>query len=250
MGADREYLLQSIMQPREVGAGLSKRSDQQAKLFERLGLVAESVASVFGKVCEVVVHDLRNPEQSVVKIVHGHITGRAVGSTVLEGPKDDMGMEKIVEGGPPDSTTGAYRSTTVDGRPLKSSTAVFYDDDGKPLASFCINWDLTIFESLSDIVNVINADLVFEGDQASAAVETTDPRKATREIIDQVIASMGKPVYLMGKSEKMEAVGTMRKHGVFLIKGGVDMAAEVLGVSRYTVYGYLSEIKNRSAVEE
>jgi predicted transcriptional regulator YheO len=35
----------------------------------------------------------------------------------------------------------------------------------------------------------------------------------------------------------------MQEKGLFIVRGGVEMAARVLGVSRYTDYNYLDEIK-------
>lgn len=48
------------------------------------------------------------------------------------------------------------------------------------------------------------------------------------------------------KKEKVEIVRQMQKKGLFIVRGGVEMAARVLGVSRYTVYNYLDEIKNNT----
>lgn len=48
------------------------------------------------------------------------------------------------------------------------------------------------------------------------------------------------------KKEKVEIVRQMQEKGLFIVRGGVEMAARVLGVSRYTVYNYLDEIKKSS----
>jgi len=45
----------------------------------------------------------------------------------------------------------------------------------------------------------------------------------------------------------MLAVDQMRQRGIFLIRSSVDMVAKGLGVSRFTIYNYLDELK-RSAV--
>ncbi|RBH49962.1 hypothetical protein C3F00_035265, partial [Pseudomonas sp. MWU13-2860] len=45
------------------------------------------------------------------------------------------------------------------------------------------------------------------------------------------------------KADKKQAVAQMLEQGLFIVKGGVERAAEALGVSRYTVYNYLDEIR-------
>ena len=65
------------------------------------------------------------------------------------------------------------------------------------------------------------------------------------EVIGEAIAKFGKPVALMNKDEKTLAVDAMKKNGLFIVKGGVERAAKALGVSRFTVYNYLDELKRR-----
>lgn len=45
------------------------------------------------------------------------------------------------------------------------------------------------------------------------------------------------------KKVKLLAVQKMQERSIFLIKGGVEKAAEALGVTRYTIYNYLEELK-------
>lgn len=45
--------------------------------------VVEGIAATFGPVCEVVLHDYRNPEKSVVAVA-GSVTGRTVGGAMSE----------------------------------------------------------------------------------------------------------------------------------------------------------------------
>ncbi|MFZ2034059.1 MAG: PAS domain-containing protein, partial [Candidatus Dormiibacterota bacterium] len=55
--------------------------EQLPALFELLGRVANAAVSTIGADCEVVVHDLREPEHSVVAI-SGTLTGRQVGAPI------------------------------------------------------------------------------------------------------------------------------------------------------------------------
>lgn len=221
--------------------------DHNEDVFKRLGVLARCIASVFGKTCEVVVHDLRRAEHSVVDIVNGHITGRTVGSPLLEGPMHDRGMEVIVIGGPPDKSTGAYRTRTKEGRELKSSTGIFYDDNGEPLAALCINWDLTLLRNFSEFIDLVNAGLPsLERNGEDTEVKSINPEDVARETIDGVIQEYAKPTYLMKREDRLQVIHIMYRRGVFLIKNSVEMVAQALDVSKNTVYGYVSEVKQAS----
>ncbi|MNE73681.1 hypothetical protein D3C80_1697050 [compost metagenome] len=47
----------------------------------------------------------------------------------------------------------------------------------------------------------------------------------------------------MKKSQKLEAVRQMQDRGLFIVKGGIEKAAAALGVTRYTIYNYLEQIR-------
>jgi predicted transcriptional regulator YheO len=67
----------------------------------------------------------------------------------------------------------------------------------------------------------------------------------TKEILNEAVKRLGKPVSLMNKEEKIRAVELMLERGLFMVKGGVEKAAAVLGVTRFTVYNYLEELRQR-----
>ena len=48
----------------------------------------------------------------------------------------------------------------------------------------------------------------------------------------------------MDKAEKSDLIRKLDRAGVFMIKGSVEYLAKVFGVSRYTIYSYLKEVRN------
>ncbi|MFD7656870.1 aminotransferase class V-fold PLP-dependent enzyme [Actinosynnema sp. NPDC059797] len=74
---------------------------------------------------------------------------------------------------------------------------------------------------------------VFPGD-----VETLQ-----RLLVERAVESVGVPVELMKKSHKSQVVRVLDEAGLFLIRDSVDHLAGVLGVTRYTIYNYLNEIR-------
>lgn len=86
--------------------------------IENLSLLVDGISRVFGRNCEVVLHDLRQPEHSIVAIPNGHVTGRRVGDPLIGGPIGDIGLRLLQDGAIP-SVLGTYATHVRDGRTLK-----------------------------------------------------------------------------------------------------------------------------------
>jgi len=95
------------------------RASKEDFLIESLKLLVDGLGQTFGSRCEVVLHDLRNLDRSIVKIANGHITGRSAG-----GPITDFGLRMLKSGSKEDLLIN-YPSVGKDGRKLKSSTFLF-----------------------------------------------------------------------------------------------------------------------------
>ena len=63
-----------------IGRTTSKRDF----LIESLKIVVDAIARTFGPRCEVVLHDLRDLDRSIIKIENGHVTGRSVGGAITD----------------------------------------------------------------------------------------------------------------------------------------------------------------------
>ncbi|MDC8831898.1 helix-turn-helix transcriptional regulator [Alteromonas gilva] len=212
----------------------------------------QTVVSVLQEVLyeniEVVLHDLTRPESSVVAIANGHVTNRVIGDSILAGPKDDKGFEGAKEiaaaKGKQNNIITDYRTINSEGVELQSATAVFRDSDGIPFAGLCFNSDTTIPDMARTWLNSI-------AHKTPRAAPPPKPAEKVETLMDDVISTniqrYGKPVEKMNREEKLNAVDAMQKGGLFIVRGGVNRAAKALGVTRFTIYNYLEELKNRSA---
>ena len=227
-----------------------KRSSSFDELMGNLALVVDALGSFFGKHCEVILHDLRHPERSVVAIANGSVTGRKIGSPLIAAPVQDKGIKALLENtGTSSEIISNYTSRTRDVRTLKSTSVIFRDSKGKAKAGLCINLDLTEFSIASKLLGDICGD--------HQAIEHLspgiDPRKeqslpedmalTIKGVIDDAVSSIPQPVHRADKSYKIEALKIMRERGLFLMKGGIEYAAGALGVSRFTIYNYLKELE-------
>lgn len=218
----------------------AKEKTPEDSLFEPLKLVVDGIARTFGARCEVVLHNLSDLDRSIVKIANGHVTGRTVGGGIT-----DQGLRFLKSGRQEDLLIN-YPSVTKDGRLLKSSTIVFRDDERKPVAAICINFDVT------DILNfntaIQDTFMVSEETEGKSPIETfeSDIASTLNEIADKVIRKTGKSVPSMGRGDRIEIVRQLEDQGFFLIKGALKLIAKKLKVSKFAIYNYLDQVRTQS----
>ncbi|OJV64511.1 MAG: hypothetical protein BGO41_12945 [Clostridiales bacterium 38-18] len=196
--------------------------------------IAKAVAETFGSNCEVVIHDFRNMENSIVAIFNGHVTGRTIETQMSEPILSKI--NKHQEGHDVYNYTG--KSTL--GRELKSTTTFMKDDDGEIVGCMCINFDIT---DLLSARNVMNELCKVDEKEIEVIGEINKVNDVLYDIVEGTIHKFGRPVIYLTKDEKVSIVKDLEEKGVFLIKGAIDYVANSLQVSRYTIYNYLDGIR-------
>lgn len=198
--------------------------------------VVKGLSETFGPNCEVVLHDFTNLQESIVAIENGQVTGRSMGSPMMEASL------KMVMNDAVDQDNINYTGKSADGRVLKSSTMFIRDESGKVLGCMCINFDITELVAARRVMNdimKINEENMPKHEESNLNVVSG----VLTDIVNETIAVVGKPVIYLTKEEKVQIVDRLDQKGAFLIKGAIDHVAEVLCVSRYTIYNYLDEIR-------
>lgn len=196
---------------------------------------------------EVILHDLSLLPNSIVA-VYGDVTGRRVGD-----PATDLLLRGLASGN--FETTVGYETKLADGRKLKSSTMIIRDVSGNAVAAFCINSDISVWESLSGIAAMMMGGAVPGIPSATKEhIGDTAPKEAVAEVfvkdvdelasllIHQAIEESGIPVELMHKQHKIEVVRALKSRGMFMLRDAVEMIAASLNCTRFTIYNYLNEI--------
>lgn len=200
----------------------------------------KGLAETFGSNCEVVLHDLTDLQHSIIAIENGHVTGRNIGSPMTEASLKLYVNDKV------DEDNINYTGKSADGRVLKSSTMFIKDEKGKVLGCLCINFDITELVGVQRVMNElmkvsgtdVGVKLADSGEEVINIVSSV-----LKDIVNETIQNNGKPIIYLSKEEKVGIVEILDQKGAFLIKGAIDYVAEVLCVSRYTIYNYLDEIR-------
>lgn len=200
-------------------------------IFKSYITIAEGIAKTIGSHCEVVLHDLTDISSSIVAIYNGHVTGREIGA-----PMTDLGLA-VLRCGKEEKYLLNYPNKTIKGKKIKSTSIIIRDDEGNIMGSLCINLDVTLLAMTGTIINeMVNVQEDNEEETFPQSVNDLEKR-----IIDRAQEKVGKPVALLEKNERIEFIRLLDEMGLFLIKGSINNVADLLNLSKFTIYSYLDK---------
>ena len=203
--------------------------------WEFVNLVVKGIAMQFGDRCEVVLHDLTRPYNStIVAIENGHVTGRNIGD-----PGTNLGLE-ILRGTADEHNRYNYVTQTKDGRLLRSTSIYIKNKAGKPIGAICMNFDISDLMMAEKAIQSLTSVGLAPTVKESFVSNVSDLLDA---LIQEVQEQIGKPVALMSKEDKIEAIRLLDRKGAFLIKKSGEKVCGYLNISKYTLYSYLDESK-------
>lgn len=200
------------------------------------------LAEQFGENSEFILHDLkRDYSNTIIAIENNHITGRNIGDGGT-----NLGLEVLRK--PPHTNGDIYNyiTETVDGRTLRSSTMYFRNSRGDSIGALCINTDITPHLNYQKELNKIT---MFDETKKVSETFSKNVGELVEFLIEESKKVLDKPSEEMTKEEKMLIVRFLDTKGFFLITHSGDEACKYLGISKYTLYKYLGEIREEQPLQ-
>lgn len=204
------------------------------------------IADIIGEQCEVILHDVSDPNHSIIAMANGHISGRKIGD-----PMTDLALRIVSEKTylNKDYLTN-YNSTVRNEKILRSSVYFIKNEEEALIGLLCINVDVSQLLKVQDYINQF-----FPRTSIPSSSEKKD--RAEEEITEnlennltQILSSLIEEGRMelqhttnMSVDDKIRIVKKLDEKGVFLLKGGVTEAAKLLEVSEPSIYRYLKQIK-------
>ena len=212
-------------------------------LFITLKIIADGIVKTLGNNCEVVIHDFTDLSASIIYIA-GNVTNRKVG-----GPITDLIFNVLREKGDSVDNMYNYTTRTKDGKILKSSTIFLRNTKNKVIGCLCLNIDVTQYINLKLLIDNF---LGFKEIDELKNIENfaTSTEETIEAISLEIAKKFGKSPANMNKDERLAFIKALNDKGIFVLKGSVDKIAKILGLSKYTVYSYIQEIKSRGRINE
>ncbi|MFJ5259810.1 transcriptional regulator [Streptomyces sp. NPDC088387] len=195
--------------------------------------VVHGIAATFGPVCEVVLHDYRRPEQSVVAVA-GSVTGRTVGGAMSE-----IGMRVLARGDEAADELN-YLTRTGTGQLVKSSTMVLRDSTGVVFGALCVNVDAGAAQQAQLLLGAL----------AGTPADPDPPAPVTTfgndidAVVDALVDTHRHTTWAaLDRAGRLALFRSLDEHGVFAVRRAVELVATRLGISRASAYSYLSQAR-------
>ncbi|MES9525944.1 helix-turn-helix transcriptional regulator [Streptomyces capoamus] len=201
---------------------------------EHLVREAEKIAVALGRMfpglCEVVLHDLRDPAHAI-RAIENNLSGRQVGDSATE-----LGLARIADPQYP-SVIQNYPNRFPDGRPAKSTSIGIKNAAGEYVAALCLNLDVSV---LSPVTLALSNLVATDAEHRDQPLETLRDRHARelRQTVEARAAERGATPRSLGREDKKALVRQLQRDGYFDSRDAAQAIADLLGVSRATVYNY------------
>ena len=197
------------------------------KSFSPLASICEGIVGLWGPRCEAILHDFSGLEHSVVH-VSGNVTGRAVGA-----PLTDLGLQ-VLTSGSSDRDVLVYHSKAPNGALMKSVSILLREQPrGRIVGALCINVEI---EHLQRVRELIGDLVTVPANGSSHEHYGNSPREVLQTVINEILAERGWIVPDLAREQRQELIGALDKRGGFAFRSAPSIVADLLGVSRFTVY--------------
>ncbi|QKW09745.1 PAS domain-containing protein [Streptomyces sp. NA04227] len=192
--------------------------------------IAVALGRMFPGLCEVVLHDLRDPHNAV-RAIENNLSGRQVGDSATE-----LGLARIADPEYP-SVIQNYPNRFPDGRPVKSTSIGIKNEAGQYIAALCLNLDVSV---LSPVTLALSNLVATDTDHGAQPLESLRDRNARelRQAVETWSAERAATPRSLSREDKRALVRQLQRDGYFDSRDAAQTIAGLLGVSRATVYNY------------
>jgi len=206
--------------------------EEDKRLFDLLSRLTTTLGALLGQSTEVVLHDLRRYNSTIVAISNSHLTGRKIGDTL-----ESLGLNHFQNSNFQDMAN--YETRTRTGKILRSCSVFVRDDEGTAIGALCVNQDLSALLKLRDwLDNALEITRPIEEAHVENKVEGV-----LRQLIEDAIRSTGKSSNELSREDKIAVISYLDARGAFRIRYSIEKVASLLCISKFTIYNYLNGMR-------
>ena len=204
------------------------------------------LAEILGRNSEIVLHNLKDLDSSIIAIRNNHITKRQVGD-----PATDYVLRMIQQGIDHKKEYSInYRDISNRNNQKIKSASLYLRNHGEIVGMICVNTDETLFEELEKSIDALELLLgTYQNNRDKNKVSKETVSRSVEEMADNIVMELainkGISINQFKQEDKYDAIEKLFDNGFFLLKGAVPEASKVLKISEPTVYRYLQNIKGK-----
>lgn len=199
------------------------------------------LSEVFGEDTEVILHDLRDLNQTIVAISNSVLSGRHLRDSATRLMLTILSNRDIQKRG----FVVDYESRARTGALFRSHAMFIRDDQDAIIGMLSINSELRKLKQAQDLIERLTRTVPVPGAMSSEQMNIT-PQEMTEEAIEAELASAGIHPSAMTPADKFKVLQNLFEMGIFLMRGSVPRAAQALELSEPSVYRYLTAVRKRA----
>ena len=208
-------------------------------ILDSYASMMDGLSAYLGSPYEISLHSLEDYHHSVMKICNGYHSGRSAGA-----PITDLALNMLKRINDNDlSAIGEYTSYSVindSGERLKSSTIPIFGENARLIGLLCINLYLDVPAS-ELIQSLFNPD-----------ADKHHKERFNNNLSESILAEVAEAKALVmhddtvhSTNKNKEIIRILYNKGIFDIKDSVMQVADILGISKNTVYLHLRKLESR-----
>lgn len=210
-------------------------TEQDRLILESYKVLLEGLADYLGEGYELILHSLENLDKSVIKIINGHYTGRKEGAPITDLALNML--KKINNSETPQSYS--YFSKSKNGALLKSTTIPIVSGHRKIIGLLCINLHTEI--SFQKMISTFLPNEPDYSTQQETFAENVDDLIVTT--LTTARAHVLNNPDISCNNRNKEIVAYLYEKGIFKMKDSVIKVANLMGISKNTVYMHIRNMK-------
>lgn len=199
--------------------------------------LVDGLSEYLGEGYELVLHSLEDLDRSVIKIVNGFHTGRKEGSPITDLALSMFAQLEETDG---DTNSITYFSKNKKGEPLKSTTICIRGEKGRIIGLLCINFYL--HTSIASFIHSLTPQEELGHPQARNENFVENTEDLISEAINEVRAAVYEDDTITASLKHKEIIRRLNERGIFRLKDSVIRAADMLNLSKNTVYLHLRNL--------
>jgi predicted transcriptional regulator YheO len=210
-------------------------TETERRILDSYKTSLDGLGAYLGEVFEFVLHDLSDLEHSVIKIIHGHHSGRKEGAPITDLALSMLERINANNAGPYIS----YISKSKYGRPVKSTTIVIFGENKRAIGMICINLYLdspilSLLEGLTALDNPV--EFVSEN-------FINDSEELIVRSLEKVKHDVNADVLIPVSHKNKEIISILYYQGIFKLKSAVRLVSDDLNLSKNTVYLHIRALE-------
>ena len=241
----KEIMLEGV-DPRELYGAQDVYLEQIKSLHPTLKIVARGQSlKVLGPEADTQRFSKRMEGLAAYYVKYGHVSAEVIEQCFAGGiAQDDAPVDKdvIVYG---NNGTVVRLTRKNNGELHKSTTMMFFDENGAYEAMLCFTVNLTALDQAKKMLDSLMNVMPFESPEAMGSDLTI--ADYSKLVIADIIKTVGKPSALGSKEVKLRILRKLEEKGVFQLKDSVPQVCELLDISQATLYNYLREIRTQGS---